>query len=42
MLGYGAAYALATVGMALGTVVKPGWGTIVGGAAGDLVGILLL
>ena len=30
------------LGMALGTVVKPGWGTVIGGAFGDLLGILLL
>ncbi|KAH8071184.1 hypothetical protein JL721_4619 [Aureococcus anophagefferens] len=32
----------AALGMALGTVVKPGWGTVIGGAFGDLLGILLL
>ncbi|KAJ1459873.1 hypothetical protein M885DRAFT_510274 [Pelagophyceae sp. CCMP2097] len=40
--GYAVAYALATLGMGLGTLIRPGWGTTLGGAFGDLAGILLL
>ena len=41
-MGYCGAYGLATAGMALGTAAKPGWGTVAGGACGDLLGILLI
>lgn len=41
-VGYGAAFGLATLGAAAGSLLKPGWGTIIGGACGDLLGILLI
>ena len=42
LLGFGTAYACCTAGIASGTFVKPGWGTVLGAAFGDITGILIL
>ena len=41
LLGFAASFSLAALGSGLGTLAKPGWGTVVGGAAGDLAGLFV-
>ncbi|KAJ8609709.1 hypothetical protein CTAYLR_008437 [Chrysophaeum taylorii] len=42
LVGFGAAYACSTCGIALGTLLKPGWGTVLGAAFGDIASLLIL
>ena len=41
LLGFAASFSLSCLGSGLGTLAKPGWGTVVGGAAGDLAGLFV-
>ena len=41
LLGFAASFSLSALGSGLGTLAQPGWGTVVGGAAGDLAGLFV-
>lgn len=42
VIAHGTAFVFSTLGIAVGTLLKPGYGTVIGGAFGDLGGLLLI